>query len=597
MSEIKKLDSLTASKIAAGEVVDKPVNVVKELIENALDAGAAKITVEISGGGAEYIRVTDNGRGIKSDDLPLTVERFATSKISSAEEVYSVNTFGFRGEALAAISSVSCFSIKSIREGDKPLELSARYGGHPEIRPSPISKGTQVTVSKLFENLPVRKKFLKSPRGNDAEMLRFIKHLSAVNAGIEIIVISDGNEVFRSYPSDTITDLAKSVFNEDQVRLGEARNGSLEIRVCATHPSIQRRRRDSIFIGVNGRVIRDQSLIQAVAQAYHRVMPPNTYPAAVVDIRMDPAELDVNIHPAKLEVRFESPSHLFTYVQNAAQAALAGFTPAVYAKPENISSDMQTEAREKTATPLFKTNFIPGALAFPIQDSFAHQNRSIYEETPDSSSAATPVKNSGAFMPELENAANLGDTTHEFNVIGQLADMYILCGTPGGDLMIIDQHIAHERALYEKYRALASEALPSLTLFEPVVVKFDNEELDFLPSIADDLASFGYNFELFGGGEVKITRAPVDVLKRDIGGEFSEIVHDAMNLRKSALRDRTTLVMSCRNAVKAGDKLDIDTMRHLTDALFKTKNPHTCPHGRPIIYLLPAADLAKKFHR
>lgn len=200
-------------------------------------------------------------------------------------------------------------------------------------------------------------------------------------------------------------------------------------------------------------------------------------------------------------------------------------------------------------------------------------------------------------MPELENAANLGDTTHEFNVIGQLADMYILCGTPGGDLMIIDQHIAHERALYEKYRALASEALPSLTLFEPVVVKFDNEELDFLPSIADDLASFGYNFELFGGGEVKITRAPVDVLKRDIGGEFSEIVHDAMNLRKSALRDRTTLVMSCRNAVKAGDKLDIDTMRHLTDALFKTKNPHTCPHGRPIIYLLPAADLAKKFHR
>ena len=220
MAEIKKLDSLTASKIAAGEVVDRPINVVKELMENALDACAAKITLEIREGGMDFISVTDNGRGISFDDLPLAVERFATSKISSVEEVYSVRTFGFRGEALAAISSVSNFMIKSVREGDQPGELAVSYGIPTDVRPSPISKGTQVTVSKLFDNLPVRKKFLKSPRSNEVEILRFIKHFSMVNAGIEIVVVSDGNEVYRAYPSDTITDLAKSVFNEDQVELG-----------------------------------------------------------------------------------------------------------------------------------------------------------------------------------------------------------------------------------------------------------------------------------------------------------------------------------------------------------------------------------------
>ncbi len=602
MAEIKKLDSLTASKIAAGEVVDRPVNVVKELTENALDAGATKITVELEGGGSDYIRVTDNGRGIKFEDLPLAIERFATSKISSVEDVYSVSTFGFRGEALAAISSVSHFTIKSIREGDRPGEVAVNYGTAADTRPSPISKGTQITVSKLFDNLPVRKKFLKSPRSSEAEILRFIKHFSMVNAGVEIIAVFDGTEVYRAYPADTMLELAKKVFSEDKVQLGEKVHGtSIKVSVCTTHPSVQRKRRDSIFIGVNGRVIKDPALTQAVVQAYHRVMPPNVYPAAVVDIRIDPSALDVNIHPAKAEVRFEAPSQLFAYVRDATEAALAKFTAAVYAEQEEILNEGQVEAGKKKISEVVmsaqerKDPFMHARPAFDLSREF--KSAPVKEQARPDAYAETyqqPPEN-GAAQPEP--ADGIQPETEQFIVIGQLADTYILCGTPRGDLMIIDQHVAHERILYEKYRMEKLQALPSMTLFEPVVVKFDDEELLFLPSMADELASFGYSFELFGGKEVKVTRAPVDVLKKDIGKEFSEIIHDAMNLRKSSSQDYAVVVMSCRNAVKAGDKLDRYTMQHLVNALFETQNPHTCPHGRPIIYHLPAADLAKKFNR
>ena len=338
-------------------------------------------------------------------------------------------------------------------------------------------------------------------------------------------------------------------------------------------------------------------------------MPPNAYPSAVVDIRIDPSSVDVNIHPTKSEVRFESPTQLFALVRDATQAVLANFPSEIYVKHDeteliahgltqdgetlnqkNMFYEKQTEAFE----PSYKhKEFLP-----------AHELTLTHYKGLKEASTTDFLPDGGAeFISELDDSSDMSEVPatrqerSKYNVIGQLANMYILCDTPSGDLMIIDQHIAHERVLYEKYSADRAGTLPSMALFEAVVVKLDDDELSFLTSMTDELAAVGYTYELFGGRDVKITRAPVDVLKKEIGREFTGILQDAMGLRKTSPQDCTTLAMSCRNAVKAGESLNIYTMRHLVDSLFRTRNPHTCPHGRPIIYVLPAADLAKKFHR
>jgi DNA mismatch repair protein MutL len=590
MAEIKRLDSVTASRIAAGEVVERPLNVVKVLVEIALDAGASRISVEMDDGGEALIRVTDNGAGIPYEELPLTVERFATSKVETVEDVYSVHTFGFRGEALAAVSSVSEFSIKSVRQGDEAGELSVLYGKDPVVKPSAISEGTQVTVAKLFSNLPVRKKFMKTPRANEGEVQRFIKQFALVNPGVDILLYFNGREVFRNYAAHQMIDTAKTVFNEDRLAYYKGEYENSTVHICLSHPVIRRGRRDSIYIGVNGRVIKDAALQQAILQAYHRVMPHDVYPLAALNLRLSPEGVDVNIHPNKQEVRFEALSTLFGQVRDSAEAALLKFTSAAYVENDESINDEQIEDRRPRISDL--------NLGFAERSNPYMHRTSAYRE--EYASPVLDLTKEFTVVQSFENSFSEEPTAAEddlYRVIGQLADMYIVCETPDGSLALVDQHVAHERVLYEKYRDARASVTPSVTLFEPIVLKLAEDELAALFAIEEELTRFGYGFERFGPQEVKLTRAPVDSLKKNLEKELAELVQDALEHRRSNSQDAAILTMSCRNAIKAGDKVSVAELQELMRALMKCANPHTCPHGRPIIYSLSPMEIAKKFHR
>jgi DNA mismatch repair protein MutL len=564
-------------------VVERPINVVKELIENSLDAGATRITVEIADGGSELIRITDDGCGITPEDLPVAVERFATSKAQTVEDVYNISTFGFRGEALAAIGAVSNLQIKSHREGFEPSEINVKFGELSPLLPTAISKGTQISVSKLFNNLPVRRKFLKSARSSEAEILKFIKHFTLINPSLEVIVIFDGEEVYRTYSSQSALDLAKAVFAEDRMMSAHSAYDGCEVDVCASHVAVQRKRRDSIYIGVNGRVIKDAALTQAVVQAYYRLIPGDSYPMAVVNIRLDPASVDVNIHPTKSEVRFESPSELFHYVKSTVEDAIRKFTAAIYA--EEADDPALTEMEEAKPTHVFteeekRTPFLTARPAFDLR-------KELKSVPTISIGRADPA-------PTMNEPSNPMD----YKVIGQLDNTYIICETPLGELMIIDQHVAHERILYEKYTNERTQAVPSIVLFDAVVLNnLTAEELECLEAIEGDLNGFGYSYEPFGGNAVKVSRVPLAVSKKDIGKEFLGILSDAIEMKRSKRHDGTILTMSCRNAVKAGDTLSNHDMNYIVNTLFKTQNPHTCPHGRPIVFVMPKATLASNFQR
>jgi DNA mismatch repair protein MutL len=466
-------------------------------------------------------------------------------------------------------------------------------------------------VDKLFENLPVRKKFLKSQRSNEAEILRFLKHFAMINSGLELVALFDGKEVLRTYASNTMLDLSKIVFGESRIMQGEYGNAGIQATVCTTHPAIQRKRRDAIYIGVNGRVIKDMNLVQAVIQAYYRLLPANAYPAACVDVRVEPSLVDVNIHPTKSEVRFEATrsQELFTAVHRATEAALQNFTAVVYAEAEEMLNNELIEQPKMTVDmvemdastrndPFLKVmspsnpHAVGARSARPIISAFDMSKEFVAVK-------AAPATAYTDYAPEpMPLIANVeADKALSFSVIGQLEDMYIIARSPAGDLVVIDQHVAHERVLYEKYLAERMAQVPSITLFEPVVISISLEEMELLDNMADELAKFGYSYESFGPNEIKVTRVPADKLKKDTANEFMDIVQNAMDNRKSRSQDYAIVTMACKNAIKAGDPLSHYEMQQLVDMLFRAKNPHTCPHGRPIVFTMALADLHKKFQR
>jgi DNA mismatch repair protein MutL len=580
MSEILRLDSITAAKIAAGEVVERPLNVVKELLENSVDAGAAKITLEIKDGGFGLIRVTDDGKGILYDEIPMTVERFATSKARSVEDVYNISTFGFRGEALFAMSAVSRLTLKTRREGDTGGELRSEFGEVKYIRESPIAKGTQISVEDLFANVAVRKGFQKSERGSSSEILKFIKQFALVNQGMELVFITDGTEAFRVYPTSSMLDTAVKVFGESRLVYSSSSFQNTAINLCVSNPLIQRKRRDSIFIGVNGRVIRDQALIQAVVQGYFRMMPAGSYPMAAADIRLPPSGVDVNIHPAKLEVRFRGAESLFGHIKISVEDALKKFN-VNYAGMAHAPSPSLGFSRA-----VFSDNKTAYAVA-PMRPERS------FPVTPERTERISETYTT--YSPLLPEMTETHEEQPSVRVLAQLANMYILCETKDGALLIIDQHVAHERVLYEKYRDRQA-AVASINLFEPVAIAFSPEETEYLLEKAGDFSRFGYFYEIFGSA-VKLTAIPVELLKKDVEREFTGLVQEAMENARSKSGDSTIVSLSCHNAVKAGEGLSVWEMEKLVSDLFNTKNPYTCPHGRPIVFEMSSEELAKKFHR
>ena len=630
MSVIKRLSPEVASKIAAGEVVEKPFNVVKELIENSCDAGATKIIVEINEGGLNKIKVTDNGKGIDKDDLPLALERFATSKAETVEDVYSAATFGFRGEALAAISSVSDFKITSGKDG-KAYTITCQYGKIGEIKPTAAVKGTIIEANRLFENLPARRKFLKSSKSLEAEIVKLIKHFSLINPEIDITLKCNDKEVYHALSSDDTAVRAAKVFNGKAFCQGVAEYAGKKVIACATLPSASDRlKRDAIIIGVNGRLIKDTSLVQAVINAYHRLIPDGRFPAAVIDIRISPDIVDANVHPAKLEVRFVNAGEMFSLVSDAVANSFkgkgvnTGYTGnyiqqgyTINEKQNNNEHNIVNEKQEESKPVFNRENSYKTFSEYKdssvnssnnySQKNGTEENSGIKMSQPaytlslDETLEDIPVINTESSEEEINNNTDTLDNRiagGEFRVVGQVDKTYIIIETPNKEILFIDQHAAHERILFEKIQAdNAAKPKPSIVLHDAVEVVMTDEIIENIDRFKVIIESFGYAYKITGIDKLEILRVPYNIIRKNIAKEFTNIAVDLCLTGKSKQEEAPRAMLSCKSAIKAGDTLTYAEMEYLVTLLFNTNNFGTCPHGRPIIYMMTVQELARKFYR
>lgn len=630
MSVIKRLSPDVASKIAAGEVVEKPFNVVKELIENSCDAGATKIIVEINEGGLNKIKVTDNGKGIDKDDLPLALERFATSKAETVEDVYSAATFGFRGEALAAISSVSDFKITSGKDG-KAYTITCQYGKIGEIKPTAAVKGTIIEADRLFENLPARRKFLKSSKSLEAEIVKLIKHFSLINPEIDITLKCNDKEVYHALSSDDTAVRVAKVFNGKAFCQGVAEYAGKKVIACATLPSASDRlKRDAIIIGVNGRLIKDTSLVQAVINAYHRLIPDGRFPAAVIDIRISPDIVDANVHPAKLEVRFVNAGEMFSLVSDAVANSFkgkgvnTGYTGnyiqqgyTINEKQNNNEHNIVNEKQEESKPVFNRENSYKTFSEYKDSSVNSSNNYSLKNGTEENSGIKMsqpaytlsldetlediPVINTESSEEELNNNTDTLDNRiagGEFRVVGQVDKTYIIIETPNKEILFIDQHAAHERILFEKIQAdNAAKPKPSIVLHDAVEVVMTDEIIENIDRFKVIIESFGYAYKITGIDKLEILRVPYNIIRKNIAKEFTNIAVDLCLTGKSKQEEAPRAMLSCKSAIKAGDTLTYAEMEYLVTLLFNTNNFGTCPHGRPIIYMMTVQELARKFYR
>lgn len=629
MSVIKRLSPEVASKIAAGEVVEKPFNVVKELIENSCDAGATKIIVEINEGGLNKIKVTDNGKGIDKDDLPLALERFATSKAETVEDVYSAATFGFRGEAIAAISSVSDFKITSGKDG-KAYTITCQYGKIGEIKPTAAVKGTIIEADRLFENLPARRKFLKSSKSLEAEIIKLIKHFSLINPEIDINLKCNDKEVYHSLSSDDTAVRASKVFSGKAFCTGVAEYAGKKVIACATLPSASDRlKRDAIIIGVNGRLIKDTSLVQAVINAYHRLIPDGRFPAAVIDIRISPDIVDANVHPAKLEVRFVNAGEMFSLVSDAVANSFKGkgvntsytgnyiqqgytinekqdnneLHNIKYEKQEEIKPVFNKENSYKTFSEYkgsrLNTSCINNSSAVNAEENISiKMPQPAYTLSLEDISLINTEQSNEADINKNSDTLDNRIASGEFRVVGQVDKTYIIIETPNKEILFIDQHAAHERILFEKIQSdNTAKPKPSVVLHDAVEVVMTDEIVENIDRFKVIIESFGYAYKITGIDKLEILRVPYNIIRKNIAKEFTNIAVDLCLTGKSKQEEAPRAMLSCKSAIKAGDTLTYAEMEYLVTLLFNTNNFGTCPHGRPIIYMMTVHELARKFYR
>ncbi|MBP6017204.1 MAG: DNA mismatch repair endonuclease MutL [Candidatus Promineofilum sp.] len=591
---IHVLSDQLASQIAAGEVVERPSSVVKELTENAIDAGATTITIDIRGGGRELIQVADNGVGIGADEIETAFLRHATSKLSSAADLWAIRTLGFRGEALAAISAVSRVTIVSrIRDAAAGVRLVLEGGeiGAREAVGAPA--GTVIAVENLFYNVPARLKFLKSMTTEKRLIDEFVTRYALAYPGIRFRLSHDGRVTFQTAGSGATADVLLSAYGPDTARQlievaappteatpsGDGRRAAIGVRGFVSDPALTWAGRNHIQLFVNGRMIRDTRLTFAVVQAYHTLLPVGRFPLAILFIELLPEEVDVNVHPTKVEVRFRDEGAAFGAVQRAVRAALMDTAPArgLGSWSSGLASGWGgiRPASDRAGSPSTQLD-IPWQLHGPGREEPAAAEASA--SLPGTTDRRLPI----------------------MRVIGQVGAAYIIAEGPDG-LYLIDQHAAHERILYEQFlaqrqgqQAVSQGLVASATVYlSPSQARLVEERLPLLSSL-------GFEIEAFGPNAFSIRAVPAILSRSDPGEALAAVVADLENETTPLQSEIEALVIKrvCKTAaVKAGQSLTRDEMEAMILQLEACEVPHTCPHGRPTLIHLSAALLARQFGR
>ena len=577
--DIHLLSEDLQNKISAGEVVERPASVVKELLENSLDAGSTQIEIVIEQGGHQLIQVRDDGIGIPKDQLPLSVKRFHTSKISKLKDLFTISTLGFRGEALASIASVAHLSIVSSNGSDSGAEISIFNGELGELAPAADIDGTQVTIRDLFYNTPARKKFLKTPRTEARKIIDMVRRfgLSRPNIGFSLTV--DGKKVIELFPeelAERIGSLFDNTYKENLIPINISK-ADYTFSGYVGNLNLIRKRFGEQFIFMNGRYIKDRLLNSAVYSAYQSLVKRGEYPFFVINIQIPFEQVDVNVHPMKTEVRFHDEWRVYHVLKSGSIDSLSEIL--------NTIPNFQKISSESSS---FFQN-IP-------KQSVLNFNSGV-----QTGSAVSNIEKIDRAKTYASNLVSPDSGNEDFNIekIWQVHRKYIISEINSG-LVVIDQHVAHERVLYEEcLLAFESKTMSSQTLLFPEEIEFAKDEYDILLEIFPYLKQIGFKIREGDNSRIIVEATPADISWGDEKRIIKEIIDEFISTRKtySSYKEALAASFACKAAVKAGDLMANDEMVILINRLFSTEHPYYCPHGRPIIIQLSLDELDKRFER
>ncbi|HWT02177.1 MAG TPA: DNA mismatch repair endonuclease MutL [Pyrinomonadaceae bacterium] len=701
MSKIRVLSDQLANQIAAGEVVERPASVAKELVENAVDAGARRIVIDVEAGGRRLLRVADDGSGMTRDDAVLAFERHATSKISRAEDLDAIATLGFRGEALASIASVARVELISKTEEDQAATRVVIEGGRMrDVKDAAHPRGTTISVRDLFFNVPARRKFLRSEATESFHLTNLVTHYALAHPEISFTLTNGGRETLRADRAADLRERAYQIFGgeflENLLEVGGGHERVARVRGYVSAPRERRTSRDAQYLFINGRYVRDRLVGRALSEGYRSILPHGVYPAALLFLEVPLEEVDVNVHPAKTEVRFRRAAAVADAVREAVREALAsaGYARAVEAVYETVAparaadeqesyeerrgpredaapywagadaapaarsviSDITLEIvpparqgsiefgfappedeaprrfeREREPPPPVKRETARGLDAIPRHAQSAPREPSADDgETgtvalPDHGAAGQDETFQGAAvvgeesppsqaqersesqLPPLVSAAGLvrevelTSVSTNIRPLGQLEESFIIATDDEG-LLLIDQHVAHERILFDKYRRLeASRPAESQNLLLPETFDLTPAQAAAFDAAAEELETYGFNLMRLSGRTVAVRAVPADLPAGEARNMLAEVLEtvdaEKRGAARATLRDEIAASLACRAAIKINTPLAAEKMRWLIDRLLLTSSPTTCPHGRPVILRLATRDIEKGFHR
>lgn len=609
MKRINVLDAETSDKIAAGEVVERPFSVVKELIENSIDAEAKNIIIEIYEGGQKSIKVTDDGTGIHPDDIEKAFLSHATSKISRIDDIFSIHTMGFRGEALPSIASVSETLLKSrIAENDYGKEISISGGKVNYIKETGCNIGTTIEVNNIFYNVPARQKFLKSSQRETALITDIVERLAIAHHDISFKLYSNGKKVLNTFSSDNMLDSIRTIYGKnvsDNLIKVESDTDTTSVYGYIGNADLSRGSRNNQSIYINKRYVKNKLITTAVEKAYKSFLMINKFPYFVLFIEIYPELIDVNVHPTKTEVKFQNDREIYKIVFDCVHGALRDSLKDTFMndiETDNFISgsgekvqvelplDLHTDFKESTDSQESNYNF--------VNDNHADKYTAYTEDYPgqDPQQVNKPID----YPASSKNGALSENKLPDLNIIGQFNRTYILAES-NDCLYIIDQHAAHEKVLFEKYmNEIKCQHVISQILITPIILELDSNDFNYYVENKEIFNIAGFNIEFFGDNTISIREVPLFLGKPDVKNLFMDIIDNLKELgtgKTSEVKYNVIAKRSCKAAVKANDILNSDEMKALLKSMQKAEDPFTCPHGRPTIIKLTKYELEKKFKR
>jgi DNA mismatch repair protein MutL len=660
MSRIRILPEAVANRIAAGEVVERPASVVKELLENALDAGAKTIRVEVEAGGKRMIRVIDDGHGMSHDDALLAFERHATSKLRSADDLLSIPTLGFRGEALPTIAAVSRLLLESRAEEDAEGTRVEFAGGKlVSVKPAGLPAGTTVSVADLFYSVPARRKFLKSETTELGHIASLVTHYALANPGKQFVLTTPTQQIVDCSPVERLSERVyqlfgkqsfdelieipvvsaafRAVITEHELEQSEEK-ARLTVYGFTSRPEVQRPNRNGIYIFVNRRLVRDRLILHAIHEAYRNILPANVFPATLLFLEMPYDEVDVNVHPAKIEVRFRRSQFVHDFTRDAIRQALMAVRPiASFAAAASGGSLSNAPSMDPAAPSIVPRAIIPAMEEIGLGSGVGSDGGFDLTSAPLQPAAqrfAFPAGPESAIDPgatlRLPALADVSGVTTEprgpnwagnfasgngsapatlphpdqiadLKPLGQVSSSFIVA-VNGEGLWLVDQHVAHERVLFEQHlEARRAGKVESQRMLMPMILELSPRQLVIYEKIAEELSANGFEVELMGPRSIAIQAAPAGITGSDAEKLLTEIL-DGIERENAAisietLQAKIAASTACHAAIKVNMPLDQTKMEWLLAALAKTDCPMSCPHGRPVVLRYSVKEIERAFHR